>query len=118
MEFEKPLDRCVPAKSLKRAYTPKEARVLARGLPPGWVLAGDARSLSKDFRFREFRDAIRLVNVVADLADAEQHYPELHVGANSLRVVLFTPHVSGVTQNDFVMAQKIAHIGKVGRKLV
>ena len=69
----------------------------------GWDLAGDA--LEKEFRFEDYMSGIRFVNSLAELAEAEDHHPDLEVGYSRV-VVRFTTHSEGgVTGKDFNLAR-------------
>jgi 4a-hydroxytetrahydrobiopterin dehydratase len=96
--------RCVPC----RRGTPKlDAAEVARLAPqvPAWSVAGDR--LRRKFVFATFADAMRFVNRIADVAEAEDHHPDFTVHYREVDVALWTHVVGGLSENDFIVAAKI-----------
>lgn len=84
---------------------PARARELL-GQLEGWELAEDR--LRRRFTFRDFLGAMRFVNSVAGLAEAEGHHPDLFLHDwNQLDVSTWTHAIGGLSENDFVLAAKI-----------
>jgi len=75
----------------------------------GWTTEGN--SIAKDFDFEGFRDAIEFVNKVAQIADSEDHYPEIIINYSYVRLVLVTHEAGGLTEKDFIVAKKIDELG-------
>jgi len=63
--------------------------------------------ISKEFRFRSFKDSINFVNKVADLAEDQKHHPNILITYSKVKITLFTHVINGLHENDFVMASKI-----------
>ena len=74
-----------------------------------WELVNGDR-LEREYRFPNFREALRFVNRVGELAEAEGHHPDLHLSWGRVKVVLWTHAVNGLTENDFILASKIARL--------
>lgn len=72
---------------------------------PGWTLKKD--SLVKEFQFKSFRDTIVFVNRIASLADESENRPAIDIRNELVRLALTTPRVSGITQADLDLAQRI-----------
>lgn len=72
---------------------------------PGWTL--DRNEIERTFQFGDFRQAIDFVNRVADIVEAENHHPDIHISYNKVRLVFTTHKVGGLSRNDFVMAAKV-----------
>ena len=68
----------------------------------GWTLDGDA--IERSFRFPDYRRTIAFVNAVADLAEREDHHPDLQVGYGRCTVRWSTHSAGGISLNDFVCA--------------
>jgi 4a-hydroxytetrahydrobiopterin dehydratase len=76
---------------------------------PGWTLSGER--LRRAFRFRDFRAAMRFVNAVAELAEAEGHHPDIAIHDwNRVDLSTWTHAIGGLSENDFVLAAKIDRI--------
>jgi 4a-hydroxytetrahydrobiopterin dehydratase len=71
----------------------------------GWQLKG--KTLEKKFRFEDFRAAIGFVNRVADLAEVEDHHPDILIHFREVTLVLWTHAVGGLTDRDFRLAADI-----------
>ncbi len=99
--------RCLPCEGIGAALTKDEAsRLLAQ--VPGWTMAEDARSISREFTKEDFMDAIRFVNDVGRIAELENHHPDLHLtGYKNVRIQLSTHALKGLSENDFIVAAKI-----------
>jgi 4a-hydroxytetrahydrobiopterin dehydratase len=88
-------------------YTPAEAEAQLAALP-AWRLTHDGRRIRRDWKFKTFREAIKLLNNVAALAEREQHHPDLHLeGYRQAWVEIHTHAIGGLSENDFVLAAKI-----------
>jgi 4a-hydroxytetrahydrobiopterin dehydratase len=94
--------------------TPKldQAQLTALGpRVPRWTIA--AERLQRRITFDGFLDAIRFVNRMAELAEAEDHHPDFCVHYRQVDVTLWTHAVGGLSENDFILAAKID--GLLGR---
>ena len=47
------------------------------------------------------------VNKIADIANAEDHHPDLHVSYSKATVELWTHAIGGLSDNDFIVAAKV-----------
>lgn len=72
---------------------------------PGWQVEGDV--LTRTFRFPDFASAVRLLDRIAAMADAEDHHPDLTVSWGRLTVSWSTHSAGGLTRNDYICAAKV-----------
>ena len=72
---------------------------------PEWET--DKKSIERTFEFDDFTQAIDFLNAVAEIAEEEDHHPDLDVRWNKVRVELSTRSEGGLTELDFQMAEKI-----------
>jgi 4a-hydroxytetrahydrobiopterin dehydratase len=97
--------KCAPCEK----GTPKMPRARAEellGTLEGWALDGER--LRRPFRFEDFASAMRFVNLLADLAEAEGHHPDFAVHDwNRVDVSTWTHAIGGLSENDFILAGKI-----------
>ena len=98
--------RCVPCEGGVPAFTPAQAGEALRSLR-GWELLEGSKRLHKQLRFQDFKQAMRFVNAMADLAEAEGHHPDFTVHYSTVDVVLWTHAVGGLSENDFILAAKL-----------
>jgi 4a-hydroxytetrahydrobiopterin dehydratase len=76
---------------------------------PKWAVV-DAQRIERTFKFPDFRSALEFVNRVGELAEREQHHPDIHLSYGKVRVELWTHKVHGLSVNDFILAAKIDRI--------
>ncbi len=81
------------------------ARYLAQVL--GWQAERGFKRIVRTFKFKNFVLAIRFVNRVAKLAEAEGHHPDFSISYSRVRIELWTHAVGGLSENDFILAAKI-----------
>ena len=81
----------------------------------GWRLTHDGTRIRRDWRFRDFRSAVKFLNNVAALAEREAHHPDLHLeGYRDAWVEIFTHAIGGLSENDFILAAKIDLVAPQG----
>lgn len=67
----------------------------------------EKKSIERTFEFEDFTQAIDFVNAVAEIAEDEEHHPDMDIRYNKVRLVLSTHSEGGITQADFDLAEKI-----------
>jgi 4a-hydroxytetrahydrobiopterin dehydratase len=72
---------------------------------PEWEL--EKKHIERTFEFDDFADAIDFVNAVAELADEEEHHPDIDIRYNKVKLVLSTHSKGGLTELDFALAERI-----------
>ncbi len=79
----------------------------------GWELSDDGRMISRSWQLNNFRNAMVLLNAAAEIAEEDQHHPDLHLtGYRNLQINLTTHAISGLSENDFIIAAKIEAAAK------
>jgi 4a-hydroxytetrahydrobiopterin dehydratase len=86
------------------------AQALMGELTRQWQLAADARSIRREFKFKDFYRTMSFVNALAHIANIEDHHPDLEVGYSYCRVLFTTHAIGGLSENDFICAAKIDRI--------
>jgi 4a-hydroxytetrahydrobiopterin dehydratase len=82
---------------------------------PGWEVI-EEHHLSKDYKFPNFRDALRFVNCAGEVAEREGHHPDITFGWGYARVKIYTHAIDGLSESDFILAAKIdAQKGEGGK---
>lgn len=87
---------------------PLEGRALealAEELGGGWRVV-DGHHLEKEYRFPNFVTALAFVNRVGELAEAQDHHPDLLLAWGRVVVRIWTHKIDGLTNSDFVFAAK------------
>ena len=70
-------------------------------------LGGEGKATRTRFEFVDFLGAMRFVNRVAEVAEAEGHHPDIAIHWNKVELVLWTHSIGGLHENDFIVAAKI-----------
>jgi len=73
---------------------------------PEWSIV-EKKKLTRIYTFKNFQQAMDLAKKIAEIAEAENHHPDLLVRWGELKVELWTHKVDGLTENDFILAAKI-----------
>lgn len=71
----------------------------------GW--SGTSEGIAKTYELADFAESMAFVNRVADLAEAANHHPDIHISWNKVTLELVTHSAGGVTQNDITLAEQI-----------
>ena len=74
---------------------------------PGWELVASATGLARELKFKDFLASMAFVDQVADIAEYEGHHPNIHIYYDRVRIELTTYAISGLSENDFIVAAKI-----------
>ena len=72
---------------------------------PKWNL--EQGELVQTATFDSFKQAMKFVNHVAELAENAGHHPDIDIRYNRVRLALVTHDASGITQNDISLAKEI-----------
>lgn len=67
----------------------------------------DAKKITRNFKFADFKKAMDFVNEAARLAEEEGHHPDIFISYNKVGLELWTHAVNGLSENDFILAAKI-----------
>lgn len=97
--------KCVPCEGGVPPLSEQQAKALLAQVHEAWRL--QQGKLVRQFKFRNFREAMAFVNSVADISESEGHHPDIAISYNRVRLTLFTHAIKGLSDNDFIMAAKI-----------
>jgi len=96
--------KCIPCDKGASALSPQEAQVLLGNLS-GWTISD--KWLKKSYKFKNFVQALTFVNKVGEVAEGENHHPDMELGWGYVNIRLQTHSVGGLHENDFILAAKI-----------
>lgn len=71
----------------------------------GWKLESNA--IVKEWQFKDFTEAMVFINQVAELAEQQDHHPELFNVYNKVTLTFSTHDAGGLTTRDFRIALDI-----------
>lgn len=96
--------QCVPCKGGVPPLQGAELDALASQLS-GWTVAG-THHLEKEYKFKNFRQALDFTNKVGELAEQQGHHPDVHLAWGKVKLTIWTHKIDGLTESDFVFAAK------------
>jgi 4a-hydroxytetrahydrobiopterin dehydratase len=67
----------------------------------------EKKHIERTFEFDEFAESIDFVNALAEIAEEEEHHPDIDIRYNKVRVILSTHAKGGLTELDFEFAEKV-----------
>jgi len=109
---------CVPCKGGVPPLTRDELAPLLAQIPDWSVVEIDTArhgrilTLERSYPFPDFKSAMAFAVRVGELAEKQQHHPDLHVSWGRVRVRIWTHKIGGLTESDAVFAAKCDAIGR------
>jgi len=97
--------QCVPCKGGTPPLKGPELDDLLARLGNEWRVV-DEHHLEKEFRFKDFRQALDFTIRVGDLAEEQGHHPDIYLAWGKVRVTVWTHKIDGLTESDFIFAAK------------
>jgi len=83
-----------------------------------WQLLLDGKKISRNLKFKNFRESVDFINGVADFAEKIGHYPALIViRFQKVTIELTTQQAKGLSEKDFILAAEIDAIAGWKRRL-
>jgi 4a-hydroxytetrahydrobiopterin dehydratase len=76
---------------------------LVRDVNNGWRII-DEHHLEKEYRFKNFRDALDSTIRVGELAEAQRHHPDILLAWGKVCLAMWTHKIDGLAESDFVFA--------------
>ncbi len=99
--------KCIPCESGGTPLSEAEAKRNLEKVTP-WKL--NRNKIEREFVFKDFKEAMKFVNNIADLAEGEGHHPDIHIHWNKVLLELWTHSMKGLSENDFIVAAKINNL--------
>jgi len=96
---------CVACKGGVSALKGSELKAFENQLNGGWRVA-DEHHLEKEYKFKDFREALTFTNKVGELAEAQGHHPDIYLAWGKVKLTVWTHKINGLTESDFVLAAK------------
>ena len=83
----------------------KDRSALEPLLESGWTMMAGRDALTKDFKFKNFRQAWAWMSEIALWAEKLDHHPEWSNTYNNVKVVLTTHDCDGLSEMDIALAK-------------
>lgn len=98
--------RCVPCQSGAEPLSSDAIRQFAEQLSEGWQVV-ESHHLEKNYKFKDFSQALEFVNKVGQLAELQDHHPDIYFGWGRVKLTVYTHKINGLHPNDFIFAAKV-----------
>ena len=100
-------ESCVPCRGGVPTLTDAEIAEFKPQVPE-WKVAevGGIKRIQREYKFKDFQKAMDFAVKVGELAEREQHHPDLHIAWGRVVVETWTHKIEGLHQNDFILAAK------------
>lgn len=100
--------KCVPCEGI---IPPLENDEIEKLLPQvaGWELeeVNGHKQIAKEFKFKTFTESLDFVNKVGEIAESEDHHPNIGINYSKVKLSNYTHAINGLHENDFILAAKI-----------
>ncbi len=96
---------CVPCRGGVPPLEGEAIKSLLDQLGNEWKTADD-HHLEKEYRFKDFREAMGFAVKVGELAEAQGHHPDIYLSWGKVKLTIWTHKIDGLTESDFVLAAK------------
>ncbi len=104
--------KCIPCEGNIPAFNKEDIHKYLKKVD-GWDVKknqDDSFYLIKEFSFKNFKQSQDFVNQIGNLAERENHHPDISFGWGYCKVKIFTHAIKGLAESDFVLAAKIDKI--------
>src|SRR5436190_2320264 len=106
---------CVPCKGGIPALKGEDLEKLKAQVGASWRVV-DGHHLEKEYKFKNFRDALAFTNKVGELAEAQGHHPDIYLAWGQVKLTIWTHKVDGLTESDFILAAKAERLLQANSK--
>ena len=104
---------CIPCRGDVPPLTEEQIEPLRAQLDEGWDVVtranqkhGTIKLLARTYKFGNFAEALRATMRIGELAEEQQHHPDLHLSWGRVGVEIWTHKIGGLTESDFIFAAK------------
>lgn len=99
--------KCVPCRRDSPKATDEEIAEYRQQIPEWKIITvGGVPRLQRQYKFKNFAQALAFTNQVGEWAEEEDHHPALLTEWGKVTVSWWTHAIQGLHQNDFVAAAK------------
>ncbi len=100
---------CIPCRGDTPPIPPERIAKMLK-LVPGWTLKKGPDQIERTYQFKDFKRAMEFVNKVTDIAESQDHHPDIFIHWNEVTLTFWTHAINGLFGNDFIVAAKIDEI--------
>lgn len=101
-------EHCKPCSKKTTPLSGDALKALHLQLSGDWQIINE-HHLEREYAFDNFRDALAFTNRVGEVAEKENHHPDIYLTYGKVGLKLWTHNINGLSQNDFILAAKVDH---------
>ena len=104
--------KCIPCEGNIPPFDKSEIHKYLKKVD-GWDVKSDKDEsfyLTKRFEFKNFKESQDFVNIIGEIAEKENHHPDISFGWGYCSVKIYTHAIKGLAESDFILAAKIDKI--------
>ena len=96
---------CTPCRGGVPPLKGEELDTLQNKLGNNWQIINE-HQLEKEYIFSDFRKALDFTVKVGELAENQNHHPDIYLAWGKVKVTIWTHKIDGLTESDFILAAK------------
>ncbi len=98
--------KCKPCSGNEEPLKGEKLKNYTSQLKNDWQVI-ESEKIKRSFPFNNFTESMDFAQKIADVANEQDHHPDLGIHYKSVDVELTTHAIGGLSENDFIMAAKI-----------
>ena len=101
--------KCIPCEGGIPSFNLEEIHKYLKKVD-GWDVKKNEEKnyfLEKEFKFKDFKNSQIFINKVGEIAETENHHPDIFFGWGYAKIKIFTHAIKGLAESDFILAAKI-----------
>ena len=98
-------ETCIPCRGGVPPLKGEELDALQEKLGNGWQIINE-HHLEKEYIFADFRQALDFTVKVGEVAENQDHHPDIYLAWGKVKLTIWTHKIDGLTESDFILAAK------------
>jgi len=98
-------ETCIPCTGGFPPLKGEELDALQEKLGNGWQIINE-HHLEKEYIFADFRQALDFTVKVGEVAENQDHHPDIYLAWGKVKLTIWTHKIDGLTESDFILAAK------------
>jgi len=98
-------ETCIPCRGGVPPLKGEELDALQEKLGNGWQIINE-HHLEKEYIFADFRQALDFTVKVGEVAENQDHHPDIYLVWGKVKLTIWTHKIDGLTESDFILAAK------------
>ena len=96
---------CIPCRGGVPPLKGAQLEDLLDKLKNDWKIINE-HHLEKEYSFKNFKEALDFTVKVGELAENQDHHPDIFLTWGKVKVTIWTHKIDGLTESDFIFAAK------------